>query len=194
VIPAVPPLVTSEIPAVHVVIPGDTLWGISAEEYGSHSGWPAICQANRELIRDCNLIYPGQRLVIPVHTGASLTGAYRGVPKKKTTYEVVMPRYQVSGGTLSCSGLEALWDDNGGNPAAAFMAAEIAMAESGGQQYAVSPTQDYGYWQINMSAWGPSLATFSPDGNARAAIEISHDGTNWEPWTTYQTGAYIGRC
>src|ERR1700728_1242822 len=37
-------------------------------------------------------------------------------------------------GTLSCSGLEELWRSAGGNPADAFMAAEIAEAESGGRQ------------------------------------------------------------
>ena len=74
------------------------------------------------------------------------------------------------------------------------MAAEIAMAESGGEQYAVSPSDDYGYWQINMPSWGPELATFNAIGNAKAAIQISQDGTNWSPWTTYTSGAYEGRC
>ena len=73
------------------------------------------------------------------------------------------------------------------------MAAEIAMAESGGNQYALSPTNDYGYWQINGSH-GPAQATFNPIGNAKAAIAISSDGTNWDPWTTYVSGAYQGRC
>jgi len=73
------------------------------------------------------------------------------------------------------------------------MAAEIAMAESGGRQYALSPTNDYGYWQINGSH-GPAMATFDPIGNAKAAIAISHDGTDWYPWTTYTSGAYAGRC
>ena len=95
-------------------------------------------------------------------------------------------------GALGCSGLEALWEAAGGSHAEAFMAAEIAMAESGGQQYAVSPTNDYGYWQINGSHG--SLATFNPIGNANAAIIISNDGSNWDPWTTYVTGAYQGRC
>jgi hypothetical protein len=98
------------------------------------------------------------------------------------------------GGTLSCSGLEALWEAAGGSSGEAFMAAEIAMAESSGQQYAVSPSDDYGYWQINMPSWGPGLATFDPIGNAKAAIQISQDGTNWSPWTTYVTGAYEGQC
>jgi LysM repeat protein len=96
------------------------------------------------------------------------------------------------GGTLSCSGLEHLWIHAGGAPSAAFMAAEIAMAESGGNQYALSPTNDYGYWQINAS--NGSLATFNAYGNARAAITLSNDGTNWSPWATYTSGAYSGRC
>ena len=73
------------------------------------------------------------------------------------------------------------------------MAAEIAMAESGGQQDALSPTNDYGYWQINGSH-GPAEATFNPIGNAKAAIAISSNGTDWDAWTTYVTGAYEGRC
>jgi len=95
-------------------------------------------------------------------------------------------------GTLSCSGLERLWTSAGGNPADAFMAAEIAEAESGGNQYALSPTADYGYWQINAS--NGALATFNAYGNARSAITLSDDGSNWNAWTTYHTGAYEGRC
>ena len=95
-------------------------------------------------------------------------------------------------GTLSCSGLEQLWTSAGGNSADAFMAAEIAEAESGGNQYALSPTDDYGYWQINAS--NGALATFNAYGNARSAIILSDDGSNWNAWTTYRTGAYEGRC
>jgi LysM repeat protein len=95
-------------------------------------------------------------------------------------------------GTLGCSGLERLWEAAGGSPAHAFIAAEIAMAESGGNQYAHSPTNDFGYWQINGS--NGALATYDAFGNARAAIILSQNGTNWSPWTTYTSGAYAGRC
>jgi len=95
-------------------------------------------------------------------------------------------------GTLGCSGLEELWDAAGGNPSHAFMAAEIAMAESGGNQYALSPTDDFGYWQINAS--NGALATYNALGNAKSAIILSDDGTNWSPWTTYTAGLYVGRC
>ena len=100
------------------------------------------------------------------------------------------------GGTLSCRGLESLWESAGGSPASAFTAAEIARAESSGRQYAslynTNGTTDRGYWQIN-SVHG-ALSTFDAAGNARAAVRISHDGRDWSPWVTYQTGAYAGRC
>ena len=67
------------------------------------------------------------------------------------------------------------------------------MAESGGNQNALSPTDDYGYWQINASH-GPAMATFNALGNAKAAIAVSSDGNDWAPWTTYVDGAYAGRC
>ncbi len=95
-------------------------------------------------------------------------------------------------GSYSCSALEHLWDSAGGNPSDAFMAAEIAMAESGGNPNAISPTDDYGLWQINAS--NGSLATLDPYANAKSAIALSGNGTNWGPWTTYTSGAYSGKC
>jgi hypothetical protein len=85
-----------------------------------------------------------------------------------------------------------LWVSQGGRKSAEFIAAEIATAESGGNPFAISPTDDFGLWQINASHG--ALATLNPVGNARAAITISDDGTDWFPWTTYTSGAYVGRC
>ena len=100
------------------------------------------------------------------------------------------------GGTLSCSGLEALWESAGGSPSEAFMAAEIAMAESSGHQNATdnntNGSTDRGYWQIN-SIHG-ALSTYDPAGNARAAVQLSGNGTDWSPWVTYATQAYVGKC
>ena len=100
------------------------------------------------------------------------------------------------GGTLSCSGLESLWESAGGSPGAAFTAAEIARAESGGQQYSTDlnggQSTDRGYWQIN-SVHG-ALSTYDAEGNARAAVYLSDNGRDWSPWVTYNTGAYQGKC
>ena len=64
------------------------------------------------------------------------------------------------------------------------MAAEIARAESGGNPGAISATDDLGLWQINKAAH-PAQATLDPAANAKAAVSISSDGSNWSAWTTF---------
>jgi hypothetical protein len=78
--------------------------------------------------------------------------------------------------------LEQLWINAGGNPQVASIAAAVASAESGGNPNAVSPSNDYGLWQIN-SVHG-AQATLDIMGNARAAVAISNNGQNWGPWCT----------
>lgn len=198
----------------YTVRPGDTLSWIAYRFYHHASDWRWLYHENDTTISDPDLIYPGQHLRVPANPPANFTlsnytprhAKPAAVPvassqsesegsgsSTTTTITASSGRgYASLGGTLGCSGLEQLWIDAGGARSAAFMAAEIAMAESGGNQYALSPTHDYGYWQINAS--NGSLATFNAYGNARAAITLSSNGTNWSPWTTYTSGAYSGRC
>jgi LysM repeat protein len=171
----------------YTVRSGDTLSGIAAKFYGNPARWTWIYAANRAKIRNPNSIYIGERLTIPYHQPAYTPRHAKNGGSTLTTSSRKLS------GNLSCSGLEALWKAAGGAPGSAFIAAEIAMAESGGRQYAHSPTNDFGYWQIN-GGHGPAMATYNPMGNARAAIAISSNGRNWRPWTTYVTGAYRGRC
>lgn len=49
-----------------VVSRGDSLWRISRISYGDGSRYALVYRANRERIRNPNLIYPGQTLVLPV--------------------------------------------------------------------------------------------------------------------------------
>ena len=175
----------------YTVRSGDTLSSIAERYYHNASRWHWIYQANRSKIHNPNSIYVGERLTIP-YSAPSGTASYTPRHAKAPATVLTSSASKLSG-TLGCSGLEALWKAAGGSHAEAFMAAEIAMAESGGRQYAYSPTNDYGYWQINGSH-GPAQATFNPMGNAKAAIAISSNGRNWRPWTTYVTGAYRGRC
>lgn len=89
--------------------------------------------------------------------------------------------------------LQDLWVQAGGNPAYASMASAVALAESGGNPNSSNTnrngTIDRGLWQIN-SIHG-SLSTFDVMGNARAAVSISKNGTNWRPWCTAWSD---GRC
>jgi hypothetical protein len=110
------------------------------------------------------------------------------------TYAAVAPG--VHSGTLDCTQLEQLWRAGGGSSSTAFMAAEIARAESSGEQYATdhdaNGSVDYGYWQINSSNGG-SPASYDPETNARQAVAV-YDSGGWWQWITYRHGAEIGQC
>lgn len=49
----------------HIIVSGDTLSGIAKKYYGDANKYPKIFEANREVIKDANLIYPGQKIRIP---------------------------------------------------------------------------------------------------------------------------------
>jgi LysM repeat protein len=170
----------------YTVRPGDTLSGIAQEFYGNPADWTTIYDDNLSVIQNPNDIYVGEVLQIP----AGNTSAATYTPKHAEA-SVLTSSASLSG-TLSCSQLEELWQEGGGSQAEAFTAAEIAMAESGGNQYATGTVGERGYWQINPDHG--SLSTYDPLGNAQAAVIISSDGTNWTPWTTYTSGRYIGQC
>jgi len=52
-------------PGVATVVRGDNLWNIARTRYGDGTRYTVIYEANRNQIRDPNLIYPGQTFVIP---------------------------------------------------------------------------------------------------------------------------------
>jgi LysM repeat protein len=165
---------------------GDTLSSIAQRFYGSAGDWNRLYAANRSVLHDPNMIFPGQVLAIPGHLPvASTSPASHGGSTQVTTASMLS-------GTLSCGGLEELWEQAGGSSGEAVMAASIAMAESSGQQFATGGVGERGYWQINPNHG--SLSTYDPLGNAKAAVILSDDGQNWSPWTTFTSGAFRGRC
>ena len=60
------PPVNPKSNGTHVVQPGDTLWAIAKKYYGDGNQYPKIYNANKDKIKNPNLIYPGQKLVIPL--------------------------------------------------------------------------------------------------------------------------------
>ena len=188
---------------------GDTLSGITQRFYGKDANWRSLYAANQSKIRNPDLIYVGEELRLPRHlpapaavpaqSSASTTGytprhASSGEAAGTSSHAAVSTAATTTNlsGTLSCSGLEALWVEAGGSAAVEVTAASIAMAESGGNQFATGTVGERGYWQINPV--NGSLSTYDPYGNARAAVIMSGNGSNWSPWTTYTSGAYAGRC
>lgn len=59
------PQVSPKSNGIHVVQPGDTLWALAKKYYGNGNQYSKIVNANKDKIKNPNLIYPGQKLVIP---------------------------------------------------------------------------------------------------------------------------------
>jgi nucleoid-associated protein YgaU len=49
----------------YTVVSGDSLSKIAKRQYGDAHKWPVIFEANRDTIKDPDLIHPGQVLKIP---------------------------------------------------------------------------------------------------------------------------------
>lgn len=189
---------------------GDTLSSISKRYYNNAADWPWLWHENSSTVQDANMIYTGQHLKVPADPPANASSMSWYQPKHAAPANTDPPQSSSSSsgstatetsangsasglsGTLGCSGLEQLWEAAGGSPGDAVLAASIAMAESSGNQYATGSVGEKGYWQINPV--NGSLATYDPLGNARAAVSLSGNGSNWSAWTTYTTGAYMGKC
>lgn len=83
-----------------------------------------------------------------------------------------------------------IWIRNGGTRVTDQLinACAVCWAESGGDSTAISPSSDYGLWQINSTHFGDGIISssnwFNVDANAREAIKLSGNGQNWAAWCT----------
>jgi nucleoid-associated protein YgaU len=78
-LPAVAPAspASPDTPPTVTVQPGNSLWTLARVHYGSGAEYTQIYTANRDLIRDPDLIYPGQILTLPGTVPAAPDAAAR---------------------------------------------------------------------------------------------------------------------
>ena len=50
---------------IYTVVSGDSLSKIAKREYGDAKAWKQIYEANRDILKDPDKIFPGQNLKIP---------------------------------------------------------------------------------------------------------------------------------
>jgi nucleoid-associated protein YgaU len=52
-------------PRTYTVAPGDSLSKIAQHQYGNANLWSKIYEANKDTVKNPDLIHPGQQLIIP---------------------------------------------------------------------------------------------------------------------------------
>jgi len=77
--PSAPLVLRPDAPDRYVIVPGDTLWGISTRYTDSPWRWPELWGMNREQIQNPHLIYPGMVLLLDRARGTlSIAGTQPG--------------------------------------------------------------------------------------------------------------------
>jgi len=89
--PTSPLAIKPDAPDRYIVVPGDTLWGISQRYTDSPWRWPELWNMNKEQIRNPHLIYPGYVLLLDRERG-QLTIAQPGGTGARESEQVGGPQ------------------------------------------------------------------------------------------------------
>lgn len=120
---------------------------------------------------------PIHLLIKPVDEKVAVVNTNQNITVPATVKPVVTPASYIDGCNNYTSTFEQYdWNVN--------IALAICQAESNGNVYAVSETNDYGLMQLH------NQAIFNPYSNIAAGYKIYLE-QGWQAWTTYNTGAYL---
>lgn len=137
----------------------------------------------------------------PVNKQVSLTASTHKVTVTRTVAPIKSPKpqpevlasqpVQIATFASGCSTYDSIFRQYAWNVS---VAEAICEAESGGNPYALSPTEDRGLMQINSihaDMVNDDLSVlYNPTENIAVAYKLySADG--WTPWSTYISGAYV---
>lgn len=58
-------VVSAGLPATYTIKPGDSLWKISVTAYNDGYKWSEIYEANKEVIKNPNILHAGEKITLP---------------------------------------------------------------------------------------------------------------------------------
>lgn len=167
---------------------GTTLTALASRICGKAADWSGLYVTNKRRIGpNPALLAAGTNLKVRCfHTYVALPRPPRPRPalvraRVSAPAPAPAPVPPPSGGVLSAAQIGQLWLSEGGSPAAEMTAECIAEHESGGNTQAISPSNDWGLFQINAGGY----AMLNAAANTQRAIAMSSNGTNWSAWTTH---------
>lgn len=167
----------------HIVRPGESLSAI-AQKHNVPGGWVSLYAANHKKIKNPDVIYAGQKLMLPdraLHIALPRRTDYIPRHAKPVSTPVQAPTASSNTAPSSSAGV---------SPSSSFEACVISR-ESGGNSQVMNSSGHYGLYQFSESTWeayGGSASTF---GHASAAEQkrvfdnamASPGGaSNWSPY------------
>lgn len=127
---------------------------------------------------------PKKTMAPPKFTPPTGSGGAGGAGGSGKVTASPAPTQTPSSGGMTYPEVENVWIQAGGNPQAAAMAAAVADASSGFNPAATRTNPDnttsVGLWLIPKNGQPPG--SIDPASNARAAIQLSNNGTDWQQW------------
>lgn len=174
--PTQPLELAPDAPDRHIVVPGDTLWGISSKFLKDPFRWPEIWRLNAEQVRNPHRIYPGQVVILDMSDGRPRLklGTVKAGPKvyeEKNLREIPAIPQQVIEPFLS----EPLVIEATGLDSAPRIVAtqeSRVVAGSGNLIYAAGADAGTPNWQI----YRPGNPLIDPDTNEALGVEAIYLG------------------
>lgn len=166
-----------EAPDRHIVVPGDTLWGISGKFLKEPYRWPELWRMNKDQVKNPHRIYPGQVLVLdrsgkdpqlkletarlePKVYAENLTGAISSIPQSVIEPFLSQPLIVDEEGLNSAPKIIATQEDR-------------VYVGAGGRAYVSGMASKASQWQI----YRPAKPILDPETKETLGYEAFYLGT-----------------
>ncbi len=166
-----------DAPDRHIVVPGDTLWGISGKFLKEPYRWPELWRMNKDQVKNPHRIYPGQVLVLdrsgkdpqlkleaaklePKVYAENLTGAISSIPQSVIEPFLSQPLIVDEAGLNSAPKIIATQEDR-------------VYVGAGGRAYVSGMASNARQWQI----YRPAKPILDPETKETLGYEAFYLGT-----------------